>query len=206
VPKIVDHDQRRGDIAAAARRVLRRDGIDHLTVRNVAREAGLSPGALRHYFPRQDDLVRFALQQFVDDLRDRIAAVDFPTDPFEAAVLLVEQVLPLDKQRRGDMEVWFAYTERARFDPLLQQVSLSSQDALYTLALSALRHLEAAGRLADDLDLELEAHRLHALIDGLALHSYMHPERLSPDQQRDIVRHHLSGLVRPRDAGAIDPS
>jgi BetI-type transcriptional repressor, C-terminal len=48
-----------------------------------------------------------------------------------------------------------------------------------------------------DLDLDLEAHRLHALIDGLALHAYMHPERLSPDQQREVVRHHLNGLVRP---------
>jgi AcrR family transcriptional regulator len=195
VPKIVDHDQRRADIAAAARRVLRRDGIDHLTVRNVAGEAGLSPGALRHYFPRQDDLVCFALEQFVADMRDRIATVDFPTDPFEAAVLLVEQVLPLDDERRADMEVWFGYTERARFHPMLREVSLASQDALVTLALSALRHLEAAGRLTDGLDLDLEADRLHALIDGLALHSYMHPERLPPDRLRQVVRHHLSVLV-----------
>jgi AcrR family transcriptional regulator len=196
MPKVVDHEQRRSDIAAAARRVLRRDGIERITVRHVADEANISPGALRHYFPRQDDLVRFALRQFADDLRARIAALDFPPDHLEAAVLLVEQVLPLDEQRREDMEVWLGYTERARFDPVLHDMSLESQDALALLARSALAHLDQGGVLVAGLDLELETHRLHALIDGLALHAYVHPERLSTDELRRIVRHHLSDLVR----------
>jgi AcrR family transcriptional regulator len=196
VPKVVDHEQRRSDIGAAARRVLRRDGIERITVRHVADEADISPGALRHYFPRQDDLVRFALRQFADDLQARIAALDFPSDHLDAAVLLVEQVLPLDEQRREDMEVWLGYTERARFDPMLHDMSLESQDALALLARSALAHLDQAGVLVAGLDLELETHRLHALVDGLALHAYVHPERLSVDQMRRIVRRHLGDLVR----------
>jgi AcrR family transcriptional regulator len=197
MPKLVDHDRRRSDIAAAARQVLRRDGIERITVRHVAHEAGMSPGALRHYFPRQDDLVRFALRQFLDDLQDRIAAIDFPADRLDAAVLLVEQVLPLDEQRREDMEVWLGYTERARFDPVLHDLSLESQDALALLARSALAHLDDGGILLAGLDLDLETSRLHALIDGLAFHAYVHPERLSPDELRRIVRHHLGELVGP---------
>jgi AcrR family transcriptional regulator len=195
MPKVVDHERRRADIAAAARRVLRRDGIERLSVRNVAREADLSPGALRHYFPRHDDLIRFALRQFADDLRERIAAIDFPADDLEAAVLLVEQVLPLDEQRHEDMEIWLGYTERARFDPVLHEMSSENQDALALLARSALARLEQGGILRDDLDVELETERLHALIDGLAVHAYVHPERLGPDRLSGVVRHHLGGLV-----------
>ena len=58
MPKIVDHDARRVDLARAAAAVARRDGIDEVTVRNVASQAGVSAGALRHYFPRQADLLR----------------------------------------------------------------------------------------------------------------------------------------------------
>jgi AcrR family transcriptional regulator len=195
MPKVVDHERRRADIATAARRVLRRDGIERLSVRNVAREAGLSPGALRHYFTRQDDLLRFALRQFVEDLRVRIAAVDFPTDDLDAAVLLVEQVLPLDEQRREDMEVWLSFTGRARFDPVLHEMSLESQDALALLARSAIARLEEGGVLRDGLDLDLETQRLHAVIDGLALHAYVHPERLPVDQLRQVARRHLAELV-----------
>jgi AcrR family transcriptional regulator len=195
MPKVVDHERRRADIATAARRVLRRDGIERLSVRNVAREAGLSPGALRHYFTRQDDLLRFALRQFVEDLRVRIAAVDFPTDDLDAAVLLVEQVLPLDEQRREDMEVWLSFTGRARFDPVLHEMSLESQDALALLARSAIARLEEGGVLRDGLDLDLETQRLHAVIDGLALHAYVHPERLPVDQLRQVARRHLTELV-----------
>lgn len=196
MPKVVDHERRRADIAAAARRVLRRDGVERLSVRNVAAEAGLSPGALRHYFSRHDDLTRFALRQFVDDLRDRIAAIDFPDDHLAAAVLLLEQVLPLDEQRREDMEVWLGFTERARLDPVLHQMSLESQEALARLARSALARLDDGGRLLDGLDIDLETQRLHALLDGLALHAYVHPEQLPHDQLRRVVRHHLGGLVK----------
>lgn len=195
MPKVVDHERRRADIAAAARRVLRRDGIERLSVRNVAQEADLSPGALRHYFPRHDDLIRFALRQYADDLRERIAAIEFPDDDLEAALLLVEQVLPLDEQRREDMEIWLGYTERARFDPVLHEMSLESQDALALLARSALARLDEGGRLRAGLDIDLETRRLHALIDGLALHAYVHPERLTPDQLSGVAGHHLEELL-----------
>jgi hypothetical protein len=37
-----------------------------------------------------------------------------------------------------------------------------------------------AGLTADDLDLPLEAARLHALLDGLAAHAVMRPDQLPP--------------------------
>jgi len=54
--------------------VIRLDGLEHASVRNVAREAGLSMGALRHYFATQSELLCFAMQLVGDRARARIAA------------------------------------------------------------------------------------------------------------------------------------
>ncbi|MBY6274089.1 MAG: TetR family transcriptional regulator, partial [Bacillaceae bacterium] len=60
MPKIVDHEQRKERIAEACWRVILKRGMKGATVRNIAKEAGLSPGSLRHYFSSQGDLYLYA--------------------------------------------------------------------------------------------------------------------------------------------------
>ena len=50
MPIVVDPEERRRDLAEAVWRVVRRDGLERASVREVAREAGVSMGSLRHYF------------------------------------------------------------------------------------------------------------------------------------------------------------
>ena len=61
MPKIVDHDQRRRELAQAAWNVIADSGIDGATTREIAREAGYSTGVLAHYFERKDDILLEAL-------------------------------------------------------------------------------------------------------------------------------------------------
>jgi DNA-binding transcriptional regulator YbjK len=75
MPKLVDPDQRRSELAQAVWTVIRRDGLQRASVRNVAREAGLSMGSLRHYFASQSELLCFAMQLVGDRARARVAAL-----------------------------------------------------------------------------------------------------------------------------------
>ncbi|MDF2920421.1 MAG: TetR family transcriptional regulator, partial [Microbacterium sp.] len=47
MPRLIDHDHRNDEIAAAAFRVLARDGVAALSVRRVADEAGIATASLR---------------------------------------------------------------------------------------------------------------------------------------------------------------
>ena len=57
MPKQVDHDKRRLAFAAAAYRVIARRGLAGATVREIAKEAGFTTGALVHYFPSKDEIL-----------------------------------------------------------------------------------------------------------------------------------------------------
>ena len=59
MPKIVDHDKQRQRVAEVALRVIQRGGLEKATVRNIAEEAELSVGSLRHYFTSQAELLAF---------------------------------------------------------------------------------------------------------------------------------------------------
>jgi AcrR family transcriptional regulator len=194
MPKLVDHEERRRELAGAVWRVIRSRGIDAASIRNVANEAGWSPGALRHYFSTQSELLTFAMQMVVERIEARVAALEPPADARSAVEQRLHELLPLDDERRAENEVWLAYAGRALVDPQLRARHEEVDEALREACLAALRELDRAGRLSPGLDLELEAERLHGLVDGLALHTAMRPDRMAPALIRSVLARHLDSL------------
>jgi AcrR family transcriptional regulator len=194
VPKLVDHEQRRRELVDATWRVVHRDGVDAATVREVAAAAGCSPGALRYYFPAQDELLAFAMEAVANRVRERIATLAPGDDPARTVERLLEQVLPLDDERRTEMEVWLAFSARAQADPALRKQREETHRALRAFVRRCLDALAQAGLLRHDLSLELETSRLHALVDGLALHGVTSPETMRPRRMRRLLRAHLAEL------------
>lgn len=191
MPKIVDHDARRAELARAVWAVVRRAGIEHASVRTVAAEAGCSPGSLRHYFPTHSELLAFALQVVVKRIRSRLAGLDRDPEPRRGARQVLHELLPLDEERRAENEVWLAFTARALVDPSLREMHAGVDEALRTTA------TDIAEALTID-DPQLEGERLHALVDGLCVHAALNPDRLSADRIRAVVDHHLDSLTGSR--------
>ena len=196
MPRFVDADRRRVELAEVVWRVIRRDGVPGASVRAVAREAGLSMGALRHWFATQDDLLRFAMQLVMQRARARAEAVARRGGPpQELVVRLLEEVLPLDDERRAEAEVWLALTARTLTDPGLAAVRDRSFDELRGLCGSVVQRLADAGALRDGVDNGREAERLHALLDGLTLHLLTRPAVLPPARAGATLRAHLATLL-----------
>ena len=195
MPKVVDHDVRRAELAEATRRVVLRDGIERATVRSVAAEAGWSPGSLRYYFPDQRELLAFAMEQVAHRVGERIAALEAGGDPRATVERLLEQVLPLDAERRMEMEVWLAFWARAQADAGLRAQREETQRALRLFVRGCLVVLAEAGLMGPELSLEVETSRLHALLDGLALHGVTSPQTTTPRRMRAALRAHLDALA-----------
>jgi AcrR family transcriptional regulator len=196
VPKLVDHEQRRRELGHAVWRVIRRDGVDHASVRTVAAEAGWSPGALRHYFATQSELLAFAMRLVVERIEGRLATLDGAADPRRAVEQRLHELLPLDHERRVENEVWLAFTARALIDPQLRAQHNEVHHALHQACRSALETL-AARRPADaNPATVLQTERLHALVDGLAVHTALRPDLMPPHTIAAVLRLHLDALDR----------
>jgi AcrR family transcriptional regulator len=198
VPKVVDHQARRREIAAALWRVVHRDGVTAASVRAVAAESGWSVGALRHYFSTQSELLVFAMEVAAERVRDRLAANAAPPS-VERVLSTLGEVLPLDAERTTDAQVWLALSTASRSDPTLRRVADEAHRGLRRLAGSAIDQLAETGLLRADLDVESEVDRLHALIDGLAVHGSVYPRLTSRARLRTALAVHVSSLMRQPD-------
>src|SRR5262245_46203062 len=74
MPKIIDHDQRRRDIVAVAKRLILQGGFEAATMRSLAAEAGFANGALKHYFPGKDSIIAATFQSVLAEIDPRGAA------------------------------------------------------------------------------------------------------------------------------------
>lgn len=191
MPKVVDPAERRRELAEAVWRVIRRDGLEHASVRNVAREAGLSMGSLRHYFESQGELLAFALRMVIERIERRIAALEPQPDPRRRAELVLAELLPMDAERQAENEVWLAFTARAQVDPALRPLRDQGHDVLRAGCRRIVHDL--AGDVPE-AEIEVQADRLHALLDGLAVHAAVRPDLNTPERMAAVIARHLDDL------------
>ncbi len=189
MPKLVDHTERRVAIAEAAWRVVLRHGVAGVSVRTVAAEAGLATASLRQAFPTQDALLSFCFELVLDRAAERIASTEMAGGARERAEQALLQVLPLDEERHAEMQVWLAFAAASMAQPRLAPVYARGHDALRRLCRSVVKIL------APETDVERESARLHALIDGLAMHLVARGDPAAGDTACAVVAAHLDALA-----------
>ncbi|MGM9921638.1 MAG: TetR/AcrR family transcriptional regulator [Bhargavaea sp.] len=194
MPKIVNHEERREQIAEAMWRVILEKGMEGATVRNIAGEAGLSTGALRHYFRDQDELLVYAMRlvnERVEKRAMKILQEELP--PKEKVIRVLLEIVPVDEERRAEMDVWFTFQAHIRHRKDLEGAPGHELGAAISKLFDFLAH---EGALKEDLDIELEAERLYSIADGLALHAFLEPDRLRADTVEALIRDSVGRICR----------
>ncbi len=199
MPKVVDHEERRAELAAAVWRLASRDGLEAVTLRGVSAEAGWSTGALNHYFGDKESLLLFAFQITADRVGLRLAeaagAAEAAGEPIELVRTMLTCGLPLDAERRAEVRVWFAFLGLALTRPALARAQRDAYRTWRAMVSRALAEAQERGQLDAALDPEREAAGLVALVDGLAVQATFEPRALGRARQLELVDERLAQLA-----------
>jgi AcrR family transcriptional regulator len=197
-PRVVDPAARRQAVAEAVFRVVVRDGVEQASLRNVAVEAGLAIGSIRHYFDSHDDVIIFAVEALIESIEQRVMAhvqsLQDRSDPRRPAERVLSEVLPLDDRRRDEAVLWLAFATAARTRPSLVPHAERLYDGLRVLCRRALTAMTEAGTVAATHDVALESERLASLLNGLTVDGVLHPDRMTPELTVSLLRGHLDSL------------
>ncbi|MFI6102031.1 TetR/AcrR family transcriptional regulator [Lentzea sp. NPDC051213] len=197
-PRVVDAAARRQAVAEAVFRVVVRDGVEQASLRNVALEASLAIGSIRHYFDSHDDMIIFAVEALIHSIDQRVVAhvqsLEDRTDLRRPAERVLSEILPLDDRRRDEAVLWLAFATAARTRPSLLPHAERLYDGVRALSGRALTVMAEAGTVAAGLDIALETERLASLLNGLTVDGVLHPDRMTPDLTVSLLRKHLDSL------------
>ena len=79
MPRVVDHEARRAEVAAVAADLIARRGLDGVSVRDVAAAGGYSTTVVTHYFASKRELLLQAYRSAGTATEERLARVDGAT-------------------------------------------------------------------------------------------------------------------------------
>lgn len=224
MPKFVDAVIRRQEVVDAVFRIIAADGLERASLREVADEAQLAVGSVRHYFASSDELLTHAFAVVVDRIVGRLHDADSrlgdlapgSAEHHVAVMALLGEFLPLDEERAVDACVWMAFKNAARTKPFLAAEADRSHRAVAAVVGGLILGLAAGAESgsADNNDdgsdgsagveqqvLVTEAELLLAVLDGLTMHALLQPEWMTALMCRDVLEAHLEGLNRRMTAG-----
>ena len=165
MPKIVDHESRRREIALKATEVFLEFGYKNIGMRQLCEQLGMSKSAVYHYYKSKDELFKAATEAMVnfdaEILAGRPSATSAsPEQQAENFVLIFQQMAPRFFQ---EMKLVSDYIdvigqENVATDPCMllanqkymtmleNYVSAQHKESLYTLMLGLLNHQLMLGK------------------------------------------------------------
>ena len=209
VPRVADHDERRQRIAHAFQRLLAAEGLRHTSFVRVAAEAGTSVGLIQHYFANREELLRFAYEDSLRSMGQRvdaeIRAGEAAGRPIAALLLAgLHELLPLDAQRMIEHRVRQSLLTEALTDPSLAEVARQSTAGLHARAATAVENGKKCGEVQAGVDGAAAASMIlatgHGLAAALALTDPSAPGPGPDDVLRPVVDLVFTGRCRHYDS------
>jgi len=123
MPKIVDHAQRRDEIALVACRVVAAHGFDQASMVRIAREAGYTTGMLAHYFDSKQEIIIAALRLILRRIDERLTQPVGSGGARPDLLALLTEALPVDEHRHIECAFWITFWGQVTADRRLKRIN-----------------------------------------------------------------------------------
>ena len=170
MPVTAIQKQRAKDLIEATWAVVARVGVDNATVREIAREAGCTTGALWHHFRNRNDLIDRAVDQLATDFFDE-AEREWQAEPpgFARLRALVRRLAPREAhQRDRALTLFRLWSGASDHEPTALALRVQHR-RLFQLVTSFVEEAQRRGEIAADVEPSMLAEILIALGDGMCV-------------------------------------
>jgi len=189
MPKVVDHRERRMLIVDALLRVAAERGLEAVSLRHVAAEAGVTSGMVQHYFRTKDEMMAFAMvavrERHAARIEEAMRRLGPAPSPRDLVRTMLAEVLPLDEPRRADGRVVLAFLAYAAVRPAA--AALLREDTQWMLGFvgDQIRSAQETGATPAALDPTPAAAGLLAMMEGIGI--YLLAGQYSPQTALDTL-------------------
>ena len=194
MPKIVDHDLQKEKFIGAAMRLIASKGLEGVTMRAVAAEAGLSYGSLFHYFDSKDDLLMHAVRYSTSAQTRRVNEYSSQYSGLKALEHLLCDDVIINESSRDAWMVWMTFLYKAAvhkpFAEMNTELIAGWLDRIAALLTEAL----ASGEISSSVDVKKEAMATWAFSAGIGQIGLLQPDALPPELQKQLVLDYLDKL------------
>lgn len=194
--RIQTTEARRRAIVEAVWRIATVEGLEGVTIRRVATEAAVSVRLVQYYFGTRDGLLLGALRALNEvgeaAALERMQRLGPDPEPRVLIGAILEELLPLDPDRRARQLVQVAYFVRLIADARLRALVVDGDAALERLVADLIRLGLAMGDVVPGVQADAESAFLVA--GALGLQASVLLGQLSAEDARALIDHQVRRL------------
>ncbi len=194
MPKIVDRDLQRVKFAEAAMCLIAQHGLEGVTMRAVAAEAGQSYGSLFHYFSSKDELLMEAVRHSTALQSQRIMAFTSKYSGLKALEHLLCDDAIISETTRDDWIVWLTFLYKATLQASFATAYAEMIEGWQEIIASLLEDAKQAGEIRQAMDVEFEATAIWAYSAGVGQLGLLHRNLLPVKVQKQLISAYLDKL------------
>jgi AcrR family transcriptional regulator len=188
-----DAEDRRTEVAYAAKRHILRHGLEATTLRSISREAGFTTGLISHHFPDKQALILACFEtvsrDFISDAAERINAAAGAEDRVRA---LLDVAIPSSREEADAWRLWAEMWTYAGREPRLALTLIDTDARWEALVAEVFDEARVAGVFRADIDPEIEAANFVRLHDGVGLRAWLSGRW---GRAREQLVHHFGTLA-----------
>ena len=193
MPRRVDHEERRRQIAAALVDIAATRGLQAVTMREVAAQASVSLRLVQYYFSTKQELLTatwgYLAQRLSDRIISRAAAIGQGLPPRTVLAVTLGAVLPTDAASRHDALAGAAFYATALTSPGFADSAMQYPNMLERFLAAEIRKGQNAGQVPVGRDATVDAALLLALTNGLT--SSVLAGQRDADAAGELLNYHL---------------
>jgi AcrR family transcriptional regulator len=193
VPKIVDHAERRQEIALAACQAIAKKGLDAVTLVDIAKEAGCTTGMLAHYYKTKWDVIIAALRLMHVRLEKRLS--DGMKNQHVELADLLEEALPTTPEHRAESAAWLTFWGVAISRPELLERTEDMHTDWRSLVRRCVLQTTAGSRTWPGDLLEDVISSIVFFMDGVYVKTLSRASMFPAKEQVRLLRAHLKALI-----------
>lgn len=194
-------DDRRQEILDAALACFARNGFHATTIQDIAREAGVSHGAIYRYFPNKEEMIEAATRRDREARARRFEEAGKGRTPLTAIDRLlgsyIESDATLDGANARQLRV-VVFGEGVRNPRVNESIRATWLEVLGEIS-SMVRRGQDAGEINPRLDADGVARVVAAVRDGLLIH-----QAIDPSVNAEACAHVVSALLNGRFATPME--
>jgi AcrR family transcriptional regulator len=186
---------RRAEIARAAVRPLSAEGVSNVRLADVGKSLGMTGAHILYYFESKNDLFMAALTTVEEDLRARVMGrFEDMESARERWEWLLETGAPTGLDDSG-LLLWLEGWAGAVHQKEVLDLVTELEEAWQQLLRDVLTYGVERGELPADLDVDLLAEGVSALLDGLTIRVVVGYRPVDHDRAMEVVRMFLDPIV-----------
>ena len=190
MPRVVDHDARRAEVAKVAYDLIAEGGAEVATIRKVASAAGYSTTIVSHYFTSKKDLLQAVIDLSLSLSQNHVLAASSSGD----LQSVLEAILPISEVQKQNWRIWFGFWGEAVSDhDFGDQQARQSRGTLELMKIFMLQAGYCSSK-APKVEAENLARRTLSVVNGLATLASFDPDYWPAERQKKVIEEYVQSL------------